>query len=397
MNFLKLLLSSILLLIVLTPSLAATQDLNPETAQELLLINHAVSVTNELATQGIIDTSQKDAGVEFYLGKAEKLTGQNMSVGELESIQSELAAAEESTEKSTGFFTAVNTLWFIGILFGTSCLLYLAWHYIGILIEILKNIPRVFWEGSFYLAAITIIAFGVRQPSSVASYIGLTGTLIFTGAIGWSSGNERFGKKPSTYLWLVTAIWIFSSLLYGSEMIGWFAIESLMATLGFSVVVLPGVVVLGFEEEDVIPRATMAAFAILIVFLAIHLNFLPVNEYLGIFKPGAFWSGTFVTALGLLIMANRWYTESFAKYILLCGLTLTFGVAAIFLGSMLGLENLSKVGYWLIVIFFMIKYWEIPAGSLVGYSILGLFFSSVVGGTAWFLNLHPEILKYFLF
>jgi len=397
MSFLKFFLSFVLLLVMFAPGLATAQGSTPEAAQELLLIKHAVLVTNELATQGLINASQKDAGIEFYLGKAEKLTGREMSIEELENLQNELATAEESTEKSEGFFTAVNTFWFISILFGTSCLLYLSWHYIGILIGILVNIPRIFWEGSFYLASISLIAFGLGQPDHIAPYIGLTGTLLFTGAIGWSFVNDRFGEKPSIYLWIVTAIWLFSALLYGSEMIGWFAIESLMATLGFSIIILPGVIVLGFEEEDVIPRATMAAFAILVIFLAIHLNFLPVNEYLGIFKPAAFWSGSFVTAAGLLAMANRLYTKGIAKYLLLSGLTLAFGVAEIFLGGLLGIENLSKVGYWLIVIFFTIKFWEIPAGSLVGYSILGLIFSSAVGGTAWFLNLHPEVLKYFLF
>jgi hypothetical protein len=383
-------------LIFLLPTFAMAGDegevgYTNEQIEDLLVLKHSLLVVHELQELGVVDDVQVAAGEEHYLDRAQGVTGRPMTSLELMSVEGELGFSEDLTglQQFAGLVTAVNTGWFLGIMLLVGGGSYIFRKLIGRLMDIFISIPMIVWEVVFYLASIAVIYLGLQEGVLMAPYIGLTGTLMFATAVRWSFTSERLGKRSPIYFWVITAVWTTAALLYGSDLLGFFAVEALMVALGFSI---------GFEGDVKVPRATLAAFGILVLFVIIEMGFLPRTDLLEIFKPGAFWSGSFVAGLGLLIMSTRWCTEKVVPYLFYCVATITFGVGAIFIGDIWQIDDLSKIGYWLLVLFALVKYCEIPVKSKLGYAFLSVGLGIIMFAAAYYFNTHHDVfITYFLF
>jgi hypothetical protein len=191
-------------------------------------------------------------------------------------------------------------------------------------------------------------------------------------------------------------IWTALAIVTHNGMVGFLAVAAFLSALGFSVVVMPLCYVIGFEDKAAVPRATVAAFLILAAYVVMHLLGMRA-PWADVFESGALFLGSFVGYLGLLILSSRWYAQKgAAHWIGLQILTITLGLLAIYLGSMLGLESLQKIGGTFLVLWAIEKPFEIKAGSMRVYAAIGMMLSVALFVFCSYVSVHPEIHKYFL-
>ena len=175
-------------------------------------------------------------------------------------------------------------------------------------------------------------------------------------------------------------------------------VMGIQAFLGFSVVVSPLCYSIGFSNEESVPRATMASFAILAAYVLMHIQGTPTGVWAN-FTTGALFMGGFVYYLGLLILSSRFYKpadcggDRIVHYWAMQALTIVSGMLALYLGSTFQLPTLLGIGGTFFFLYLLEKYMEIPWGDIGwAWSLLGL--SLGLYGAAKFAWGHPQ---YFLF
>jgi hypothetical protein len=176
---------------------------------------------------------------------------------------------------------------------------------------------------------------------------------------------------------------------------GYLAVMALESSLGFVLFVGQLIIMIGFQNEKVIPSATIASFILLLIGCVLHIqkqaNFLTIP-----FTQPLLFLGTFVYFIGMLIITSRFYTEwGGRKYLfwLLQLITFFSGLATMFFGPMLEIPFIQAVGGTMFVIWLLEKYVEFTpwkgvftvTGSLLGFGVL-------LYGFAYFLKTNPEYL-----
>jgi hypothetical protein len=210
----------------------------------------------------------------------------------------------------------------------------------------------------------------VRTP-----YMALVGVLLIGGGLTMTTSmrlkpeSERGVGFPFFLLTLVSG---FTAAHYASPMIGYVSAISLMATLGFAVLVGPLVYVIGFEDDAALGRATISAFAIVAAYVAMT-AFGWVNPTIEVFRDGMLFMGCMVGYIGLLIASSRWYRSKAFGYVGMQVVTIAAGALAITLGPVLGIPELTKIGGTFFVLYIVEKFCEIPMKSLTAYAGLGAF------------------------
>jgi len=218
-------------------------------------------------------------------------------------------------------------------------------------------------------------------------------TVSFTIKLHGSRGNNT-GLIAS---WICCIIWTIVAIYQQNQEAGYLAVMALEASLGFVLFVGELVIMIGFQNEQVVPSATIASFISLIIGCILHLqqrsNFLTIP-----FTRPLLFLGTFVYFIGMLIITSRLYTEWRTKiYIfwLLQLIAFLSGLAAMFFGPMFEIPFIQAIGGTMFVVWLLEKYVEIApwkgvftvTGSLFGFGVL-------LYGFAYFLQKNPE---YFIF
>jgi hypothetical protein len=168
---------------------------------------------------------------------------------------------------------------------------------------------------------------------------------------------------------------------------------ALEGLLGFTVIVGPLCIGLGFNSDKVMPRATAASFLILLVYLLTRISGGEVGVF-HVFQGGAFFIGTFVYFLGLLILSS-WYYHCWGKdkqvgtFWVMQVVTIASGVAAFYIGSVFGIGTLLGVGGTFFVIYLLEKYSELPWSDIgFAWGLLGA--GLLMFGFALFAYHHPQ-------
>jgi hypothetical protein len=177
-------------------------------------------------------------------------------------------------------------------------------------------------------------------------------------------------------------------------LLGFVAVIAFMCSLGFSAMAVPLVVVIGFNDDESLGRSTLVAFLMVGAYVFIRATGAGAG-YLGVFLPGMIWMGSFVGYLGLLIASTRWYDGQ--RWVWRQVITIVAGVGALALGSILQIPELQKIGGTFFCLYLIEKPWEIPAGSVLGYAIVGLIVSLAGFFGVSYLQAHPEIFARYLF
>ncbi len=388
----------LLLLVSHTMSLTAQdiKSLPPEKLWQLVQLRESIMTLSDNLNAGIITSEQEERGVKRYLEKASQIAGRPITVQEIGSFADPNKPTEvklTALQRFAGLVTFINILWVFAIVGTVVCGVYL---FGDLIVTILSGIPVEFYELLLYIVSIVLLIYGTRLSPGVSPYVGLTGCLLFGGAIFLTKSLHDI-SGGFTIIWLIiSAIWGTVAVLYGSQMIGFITVGALMSLLGFSGAVYPFLIVVGFKNEDSLGKATGAAFAMVILYsLATIFN---INlQILNVFRSGALFLGCFIGFLGLDIASTRWYYGRQRNYLIFQIITIVAGILAIYFGSVYGIGELQKIGGTFFVIFILTKLSEIPAESMRGYALIGLIASGLIYAFCSYVKSHPTLLAPYLF
>ncbi len=375
------------------PIFAQQQQFSDEVARELVPLRNSVQALKDTASAGIIGNEQAQAGIARYMRLASRVANRTVTQEELVNVKADQPVQLSAAQKFVGWLDFVKIMWIAAILVGVVSIMVLFGEFVIVIAKIFILIPATFYEVILYMASFGLIFAGDQFRPDVASYVALTGCVLFAGAVGFSCRRFR-GDNPTLPFAIVTFVWGGTAVLYSSSMIGFFAVIALMGTLGFSAAMYPGVVCLGFKDEDAVGKATVAAFSVLVFFAGARIfgKYLPT---LGIFEQGALFMGSFVGYLGLLIASSRWYRRRY-PYVFFQMITISAGILALFIGSVYQIPELSRIGGTFFALYLLEKFIEIPVESRVGYAFLGLTGSSAVYWFCITVMSNPERFRQYL-
>lgn len=356
-----------------------------------------VQAVDELQEAGIMTSMQAKAA-------REKMSA-GYSPAELAEAQlPDSATAMELTwlQRAAGYVTFANAGIVISIILGVFCLIVVfgPWFF---------AMPKVVFEFLLTLSGVICIYKGGQHSPGGGEFVVLIGSLLLTGSltVTFLSRNWRdawkargYGKKLSietVYFALNTLHFGIVAAVYENTYIGFATIITLMATLGFSVMVMPGVTIVGFKSDNAVSRATASAFLILIgtVFLS-ESGLVPDS----VFHQGALFMGTFVGYLGLLLCSSKWYIkkDKVNTYLIMQGVTLAAGIGALWAGSVFGIGTLQKMGGTFFCMWLVEKVLEVPSEDIFGHAFKGVVACSFFGAVFWFVRENADqYAQYFVF
>lgn len=371
--------------LLLSPIAAFAQD-------SLEKIQNQLTVVRELEQQNLIPKEQSDALKKDLLQKASVVAGKELTQEELSNLTAQ-----------SRFYVFLN----IALVFGAILLIFsivgLIGYYLWPLIEV---IPGVVYEilgygfsallmGLPYLMSTTVIGPFAFDPFWAI----IPGGLLYL-ATGFLSYNLHFSTW--SYSWVFSfATFAYAFAAYNLNhyfpeattpyVLGFMSIMTLQAALGFSVLVIPGCVAMGWLEDDAVPRSTSASLLILFFYFISVLNPQP---YFTVFQIGFLFMGAFVYYLGLLILSNSYYgRKKYGKsYWISQVLTIISGIAAFYIGTVFGVGILLGIGGTFFSIYFLEKYFEIPWKG-VGWYWAALGLAAIIYFFVGFAKNNPQ---YFL-
>lgn len=272
-------------------------------------------------------------------------------------------------ERVSGFFTFTRIITVLAAILITIACTLLFGHYA---LAILDMVPDDVWNIVAWGTCIGAISYGTQLSPDYMLYSVLPGTLGLMGCL-YLTTFLYFGKSKNYYMFFgaLSVLWAAVALFYGSHVVGFFTVMSFMASLGFISGMIPGVIWIGFDTDDIIPRATLSAGAILALHVLLTITGNTAQQFEP-FREGMNFMGSFVFYLGMLIMSSKWMYKG-NTYLLLQFLTCVAGCAAIWLGSVYHMSTLLGIGGTFFCLYILEKYYEIPwkkAGWI--WSLLGL-------------------------
>jgi hypothetical protein len=294
----------------------------------------------------------------------------------------------------------------IAVIITVTALIMLFGHYLLFLVLI---VPKQVWNIAFWGLSCSL-AFWSKTFGDNSLLIAIPATFGMIGASCLSqyiyfkdrSRNELGFKILSIVLALV---WGATAIHINSHFIGFMAVSAMISFLGFSFSVIPGIVSIGFREDDLIPRVTFASGAIFGLHILLMITGSTAQSF-EVFREGMSGLGAFVFYLGLLIMSSKWYNYSnreigglwrfridLRKYLLLQIPILVAGVFALWFGSVYQAPSLLSIGGTFFCLYIIEKYYEIPWKG-IGYAWSTLGLGLMLYCFSVFANTHPE---YFIF
>lgn len=297
-------------------------------------------------------------------------------------------------QKAAGYITWLNILriFSIGVGVFSFCFLFRTW--VVRFIKLFANIPKEAYEVLAYIGSVALIITGLFVSHHNALWFGLTGSLLFAGALIFTAFLHDIEKNEVRFFSILFGVWSVVAVSYQSSVIGFIAIGALMGLVGFSLWVTPLCYAFGFKDKDALGNATSTGFAILLLFLFLRMTHVAI-PFMDVFESGAYWLGSFVMFLGLLIASTKWYGNNF-PYVLMQVITIVAGMLALYIGSVFDIAPLRSIGGTFFALYLIEKPFEIPAESATGYAVIGLLVSIGIGTGVWWAQNHPDIVAPYL-
>jgi hypothetical protein len=348
--------------------------------QQLLAISAKLEAVTELTARGTITKDQATAASGYYMDQATKIAGSKVTFEDLATLASQHQVKPEKAkvlQKYQGVLDGVNIWLVVVVVLGAIlALIFLS--------PLLKEIPAGAYELLLYaIGGLMIFAAGSATPVRTP-YIALVGVIFVAGGLAMTSGmrlkrwfdEERFFGFPSLALACVSG---WTAVHYGSPMIAYVTAISLMLTL-----------LIVIELDDSVFRVTLPAFMVIGTYVCMT-AFGWVNPTVEIFRGGMLVMGCLVGYLGLLVGSLRWYgKESSLGYLGMQIVAIVLGAAAITLGPMLGISELTKIGGTFFALYLFVKLFDIPFKSVTGYAGVGALACFLLYQGLIVVKEHPE-------
>eukprot|EP00163_Fabomonas_tropica_P001120 TRINITY_DN10854_c0_g1_i1.p1 TRINITY_DN10854_c0_g1~~TRINITY_DN10854_c0_g1_i1.p1 ORF type:complete len:436 (-),score=59.51 TRINITY_DN10854_c0_g1_i1:1138-2445(-) len=300
-------------------------------------------------------------------------------------------AAESSTwrDKVAGIFTFVNIVWVVAIIVVVVSISALFGHYF---IALLVAIPGVVYEMAAYGTSLAFMVLGyTNYPPHIGQFLALTGALGYGASQCLTKALHFPRQKPNNFAFSVHMAVVFAALAlaFDSPVLGFVCIMCVESALGFSVVVAPLCVMLGFPSRDVIPRAVSASFVILAPFVAYRIVGSPV-PHLAVFESGALFMGTFVYFIGLLILSSSvWRSVAWQIHLI----KIISGIAALYLGSVYGIAQLSGIGGTFFALYGAERFTYLLAKARVHFAWITLGLGLMMYGLSFIVHVYPQYFR----
>jgi len=363
--------------------------------QKLAEIKQAYDAAEKLGAH--IDVPKIQAAL---LADAAKIHGSPLTYEELEELS---APPPNMLNRIGGFFTFLNIIKVTAALLFFVAFMWLGGFY---LLTWLIYVPGWAWEILSYLACAGLIFLGTVVPEDMMLLPVLPGCFSLVGCLALTKFLHWPKEKPNHSLGcaIYTAVWAAVAMYFGSQIVAFMAVMAFLSALGFSAILGYGWIAIGFENNSSTFRGTAAAFCLLAIHVVCTLAGV-ANDYYELFKPGLNFMGSFVYFLGLLIMGSKWFWEWHSykdgekdsswkvKYLLMQGIVIGSGVAALYLGTVFGMTMLLGVGGTFFYIYILEKYYEIPWKG-VGWAWSTLLLAGILYGFVIFAQRNPQ---YFIF
>src|SRR5471032_748989 len=310
-------------------------------------------------------------------------------------------------QRVAGYVTFANTVKVLAVLVGIGFAAVFLRGLIARLLMIFVIIPVGFYKALGYVASIgligwvyaiqhghvAIVAGSVESWADIARYVAVVGAVGLGGSLlvslaDWAKIHGSGPRPNETSAMLLTLLFGVLAMTLDNSLIGAFAVATLMAFFGFFIISTPGVLFLGFDNERALFSGTIAAFVLLApaTLAMAHQGNLGAFD---VFRPGVFWVASFTGFTGLLILASWCMSKSAARYAARQALMLIMGLAALYFGSVAGIEPLQKIGGTFFVVWLLSKPWDLPKTNILAWSGLGLLTCVALFGLMHEVGQHP--------
>lgn len=375
---------------------AADPAMDMPTLNALTEIRQCIEATQKLEQHGVV----LDKSIATNLLKeAEQVSGGSVKTyDDLRRATGNEAPPPTVLEKAGGMLTFVNIVWVSAAILGIAAIVWLFGLYFLTLIMI---VPKEAWLMICTILCGALIFGGLKVESPYGLSMALPGCLGLVGCLALL--HTIFFKDEEDYLtpyaWFLTIVWAVVALLYGSHVIGFLAVMALLTALGFIMGMIPGVVYMGFDKDEYIPRTTFAAGLITAFWVLLRITG-TTDPRLDVFREGMMVCGTLVYFIGMLIWSSKWccmdrsyHSVNLLKYFTLQIVMVLSGVLAVYLGSVYQVGFLLGIGGTVFYLYLLEKYYEIPwEGAGWAWSTLGL--AGILYAFATFAKANPT---YFMF
>lgn len=377
-----------LLLLVLGAAPAWADDPAPvgSRAEALAQVRRRVEALDALAAREAAPPALLDEARRLDLALAEAVAGAPLDLEALRAVRDPGRAPTLG-----GWLSFVHVVWAVA-----SLLVVVAggWLVARHLLPWLHEASPRLLEALLWLLCGGLVVGAGWCPVEARSWVALLGCLGSIGAAAYSHarrGHDRTREPLVRWSALLCVAWGAAAAAHESRLLALLSVLAYMTALGFSVVVSPLCVFVGFRRRSAIPAAMGAALVLTVTFSAASITGARVpwlGAYVPIFEPAASFVGTFVWFLGGLIVCSRHHRSPNAWAVQ--GLFLASAAAALLVGSVWGLPYLEKVAGTFFALWLIEKYLELPwRRGHWPWVALGL--GALLWGGAWWAARHPTL------
>ncbi len=299
------------------------------------------------------------------------------------SILQQTTGLTTQVDQETGFAAQVaamsSSMNTIGVISGIAAAFTGVWFFwlsLKDLAKYLKRAPLFVYEIILYSASVGMIFGGTQIGGWMRSTVIITGCALLLASTIFTLLVRKLGDLYAKASFGLFVVWALLAIVDNNSGVGFLAVAALLSALGFSVLITPLCYYIGFRDEGAVGRTTTAAFLILLTFIGLRLLRSNIPQLI-VFDFGAVFMGSFVGYLGLLILSSKWYTGRRYHYAIMQVITILAGIAAIFVGTFLRIEELQKIGGTFFVLYLLEKPFELAEKNFRTWMGI-LFLSSLV-------------------
>ncbi|GAB4817130.1 hypothetical protein N2152v2_004176 [Parachlorella kessleri] len=203
----------------------------------------------------------------------------------------------------------VNTAWFCGCILLVLAALALVGRYLAVLMVL---VPLPAWEVIGYTASGLVLRAALVQSSqSTAPYVALTGLLLLSGCMGGTIAlhglKDRVLARPEPVLGVLAALFGAVAIRLQATLLGTLAVWLGVSALGFTIIAMPFLTVIGFRNGMVAPFS--ASLLLILTFLPSKVapEALPMPKALQPFQQGVWlWCVLVVNVVNLIMFHRTW-------------------------------------------------------------------------------------------
>lgn len=292
-------------------------------------------------------------------------------------------------QRLAGFANWIGFFQILGIGLITGGIGFIFWGVIKSILEMASLMEALLW-----LITLGMLITSAFVPTVYQTWTVPVGSILVPCAFSLSAYLRKIKIKEVMSLTILTLIWATIAIFFDSAFVGFLAVGSLLAALGFSVVVTPFSYGFGFADDDAVPRGTAAGLAILAIYIALRIFRVELGAF-SVFETGALWLASFVGFVGLLITSSLWY-EKGKHWSLMNFVTLVALVGSTSLAVLFGIKEVTTMASAFLIFYLAAKIVEIDTESTAVLGIKLLIAGLMLAGVWMLLRSNEQLVAQYL-